>query len=395
MRNRVVALVIVVVLVGVGFVVRSLVWGDGGGLLGDGEATASDAVVVPLTCADEIGPYCRDVVERFARTEPSVDGRPIRVELTQKDSAVAAEAIVEQRERPLAWIPASSAWVDEVNARYRARNGTDVFLKSGEYQVLPVAESPMVMLVQADRLPTLQRSCGATITWQCVHAAVTAAGGWRSLGGDPAWGLVKFKHANPIQVNSGLLSLVLMSYGYYGDLADLTPAQIADPGLRRFVDDIEASVDSFPRSPTDFDLNLVSFGASNYDIAATYEFTAVKAIENAPGRGFELALVYPPQINRSDFPFAIAVTDDTTAVDKDAALALRDFFLSEEMQRVALGFGLRPANPDVPIAGGDNPLTRHTDAGVQVKIPPSREADFPSFETVQALRQLWLQEVNR
>lgn len=392
------ALVVAVVLVGVAFLVRALVWGDGGGLggiFGGEAATASDAVVVPAICADEIGPYCKEVVDHFAATKPSVDGRPIRVELTQMDSAAAAEAIVERRSRPLAWIPASSAWVDEVNARYRARNGTDVFLKSGEYQVLPVAESPMVLLVQADREPVLAAHCGGTITWQCVHAAVTNPGGWRTLGGDPAWGLVKFKHANPIEVNSGLLSLVLMSYGYYGDIADLTPAQIADPGLRKFLDGIEASVDSFPRSPADFDLNLVSFGASNYDVAATYEFTAVKAIENAPGRGFKLALVYPPQINRSDFPFAIAVTEDTSAVDKDAALALRDFFLSEDVQHLALASGLRPANPDVAIAGTDNPLTAHAADGVQVRIPPAREADFPSFETVQALRQLWLQEVNR
>lgn len=389
------ALVVAVVLVGAAFVVRGLVWGGRGNLFGGDAATASDAVVVPLVCADEIGAFCRDVVDHFAATKPTVDDRPIRVELTQMDSAAAAEAIVERRSRPLAWIPASSAWVDEVNTRYRARNGTDVFLKSGEYQVLPVAESPMVLLVQADRKPALEAHCGGTITWQCLHTAVTDPGGWHSIGGDPTWGLVKFKHANPIQVNSGMLSLVLMAYGYYGDIADLTPAQVADPGLRDFVTDIEASVDSFPRSPADFDLNLVSFGASNYDVAATYEFTAVKAIANAPGRGFELALVYPPQINRSDFPFAIAVTDDSSAVDKDAALALRDFFLSEEMQRRALDSGLRPANPDVPIAGGDNPLAAHTADGVQVRIPPSREADFPSFETVQALRQLWLQEVNR
>lgn len=392
------ALVVVVVLVGVAFVVRALVWGGGGGLagiFGDDEATASDAVAVPVVCADEIGPFCRDVVDRFGATKPSVDGRPIHVELTQMDSAAAAEAIVERRSRPLVWIPASSAWVDEANSRYRARNGSDVFLKSGEYQVLPVAESPMVLLVQADREPVLRRHCGGTITWQCVHDAVTNPGGWRALGGDPGWGLVKFKHANPIEVNSGLLSLVLMSYGYYGDIADLTPAQVADPGLRKFLGDIEASVDSFPRTPGDFDLNLVSFGASNYDVAATYEFTAVKAIQNAPGRGFGLTLVYPPQINRSDFPFAIAVTDETSAVDKDAALALRDYFLSPEIQGLALASGLRPANPDVAIAGSDNPLTRHTSDGVQVRIPPASEADFPSFETVQSLRQLWLQEVNR
>lgn len=395
MRNRLTALAVAAVLVGAAFLVRGLVWGDSGGPFGDDTATASDAVAVPLVCADEIGEFCKDVVDHFTATKPSVDGRPIHVEVSQMDSAAAAEAIVERRTRPLAWIPASSAWVDEVNSRYRARNGSDIFLKSGEYQVLPVAESPMVLLVQADRAPVLEAHCGGTITWQCLHAAVTNAGGWRSLGGDPGWGLVKFKHANPIQVNSGLLSLVLMAYGYYGDLADLTPAQIADPGLRSFVTDIEASVDSFPRSPADFDLNLVSFGASNYDVATTYEFTAIKAIQNAPGRGFALALVYPPQISRSDFPFAIAVTDDTSAEDKDAALALRDYFLSEEMQQLALAAGLRPANPDVPIAGGDNPLATHTGDGVQVRLPPSREADFPSFETVQALRQLWLQEVNR
>jgi len=395
MRKRLLSILAVAALIGLAFVVRSLVWGDGGGpLSGSTSASAGDPITVPMVCAEEIGTFCREAVDRFNASKPEVDDRAVKVDLTLMDSSLAAEAIVEQRIDPLVWIPASTAWVDQVNDRYRARNGTDVFLKSGEYQVLPVAESPTVLLVQSDRLPALQASCGGTVTWQCIHDAVTNPGGWKALGGDPTWGLVKFKHANPITTNSGLLALVLMGYGYAGT-PELTPAQVADPGLRRFVEGIESSVDSFPRSTSDFDLNLVSFGASNYDVAATYESTAVKAIENAPGRGFHLSLVYPPDINRSDFPFAISVTDHSTAEDKDAALMLRSWFLSPDIQNLALEGGLRPANPDVPIAGGDNPLTRHTGDGVAVRIPPNRKADFPSYETVQALRQLWLQEVNR
>ena len=34
--------------------------------------------------------------------------------------------------------------------------------------------------------------------------------------------------------------------------------------------------------------------------------------------------MYPPQINRSDFPFAIAVTDETSAVDKDAVTTVQE-----------------------------------------------------------------------
>ena len=98
----------------------------------------------------------------------------------------------------------------------------------------------------------------------------------------------------------------------------------------------------------------------------------------------------------SDFPFAVRVTKDSSAVEKDAAVMLRDFMFAKANQQRALALGLRPANPDVAVVNsGDNPLTQHTADGIQLTIARSDIADFPSIETVTALQQFWEQEVRR
>lgn len=388
--KRFLALLVAGGLVAAAFGVRHILFADT-----KGSAREAGAVTVPVVCASEIQEYCAASFKAFQASRPDVEGRPVRVRATYLDSAAAEDEIVNQRIKPLAWIPASTAWVDRANVQYRARNGVDVFLKSGEYQMLPVALSPTVWVIWADRAAVLLKDCTDTITWQCIERAAANPGGWRALGGNPEWGLVKFGHANPVTTNSGLLALILMSYGYYNRNTGLTPADVTEAGYQQFVLAIERSVPSFSPTSGDFARDLIIYGP-RYDIASTYEFVAATQVDNAKGRGGTLAVFYPPVNAWSDFPFAVLVTKDSGAIEKDAAVKLRDFMFAKANQRRALALGLRPANPDVPVVNsGDNPLTQHTADGIQLTIARNDIADFPSIETVTALQQFWEQEVRR
>jgi hypothetical protein len=385
--KRLLALVAVAAMVGAGFVVRSLfdTAGDGPG---------STPVAVPMLCAEEIAKFCDETVAAFAETDPKVDGRPVRVELTSLDSVTAAKRIADGTENPLVWIPASTAWIDEVNAASRTDGGGDIFYETGEYQALPIAESPTVLVGPRERIDVLTARCGGALTWPCIRDATIENGGWTTIGGNPAWGLVKVGYANPTTTNTGLLALILMSYGYWDRPTGLTPAEIADPGYVQFVRDIGVSVTAFADSSPDYARDIVNRCPSFYDIALTYESVAATSVRNAVGRGCDLAIAYPTINVKSDFPFAIAVTDDTTAEQKDAAVALRDFFYAPESQERALALGLRPANPDVPIVGTTgNPLADNQAAGIELVLPRSEVADFPDFDTTAAMLQTWRQKV--
>lgn len=420
MVKRVLALLVVAALVGGALWVRNVL-GDGDGLAGALGGEEGDAVEIDVVCDEEIAGFCDEAVASFLSESPEVEGGAVDVNLEFMPSAEAQVAIAEGTIDPLVWIPSSTAWVDQANTAHRAATGSDLYLKSGQYQILSIAQSPMVFVVQSDRAAVLSEFCGGDPDWQCIYDAANDARGWVGLGGDAAWGLVKFKHASPLTTNSGLLSLALMFYGYHGKQVDLTPADVVDPGARDFVLELEATIDTFPKSPSQFDQNLVTLGGSNYDIASTYEYTAAEAARNAPGKGFDLDVLYPPVTITSDFPYAIRVDRSSTAVEKDAALVLRDHFYGDEVQRSALRYGLRPANPDVPIAdpavlavAGDgaapgectvgeaaegtdpeNLLVSQVCNGVRLRIPRTETADFPSAETVAELQRLWRQEVNR
>ena len=382
--KRFLALLAALAVIAGGVAFRLLVW----------DSPGKDPIRFQVVCANEIGEFCVSSIEGFAATDPAVDGRPVQVELTSGDSVETAAEIVDQTIRPLVWIPASMAYVDEANAQYADRNSAQLFFESGEYQVLPIAISPTVFVMPSDRAGVLRTHCGGTIDWDCIHAAVTGPG-WREItGADPNWGLVKFGYADPTTTDTGLGSLILQTYGYYRRPNDLTPADVTDPAYVDWVRGIAASVTSFAQTNDIWVRDLVIFCPGAYDIATTYEFVAATSIDNAAGRGCDLEVIYPEINNRSDFPFAILVTPDSTAEDKDAALALRNYMYGAENQAKALDFGLRPANPDVAVIGTTaNPLADHVSDGISLEIPRSAIADHPSFETLTNLLLTWKQKV--
>ena len=116
-----------------------------------------------------------------------------------------------------------------------------------------------------------------------------------------------------------------------------------------------------------------------FDTVAIYESLATEQIKNAEGRWGKLHVYYPSVNIWSDHPYAILVSDETSAEMKDAALAFEDYLYSPAVQQTALRFGLRPANPDVPILtnDADNPFNKYKDYGFEAAIGRCAGNGFP------------------
>lgn len=385
-------------------------------ITGSDEAKASDEITLNVLCADEIESFCQEVVDSFVATKPTVNGQRVTIELSAMDSESAADMIADREISPLVWIPASSAWTLRVNQARRAENLPDAYLTSGPYQILPVAESPTVFVGPRPRVALLQTQCGGRLTWPCIRSATITAGGWSALGGDPGWGLVKVGYANPLRTNTGLLALILMTYGYYDRPYGLNAGDITNTTYVDFVRDIGRSVTTFADSSAEWARGIVTRCPSFFDVALAYESVAATSIANARGRGCDLLVEYPAINVNSDFPFAIAMDDPPApngpngprgpsgpsdkvrllalAVQRDAAVALRDHFYSPPSQKQALAHGLRPANPDVPIVGTkQNPLAENEANGIELVLPRAEIADFPSADVTTAMLATWKQKV--
>src|SRR5262249_34251836 len=95
----------------------------------------------------------------------------------------------------------------------------------------------------------------------------------------------------------------------------------------------------------------------------------------------------------SDNPALVLQGPWVTEPQKSAARAFVGYLSSRPVQELAITFGFRPADPNVPIKTSDppNPFPRLADRGIKLDTPPL--AAPPSGEVVRTLRQMWTRTV--
>jgi len=350
---------------------------------------------IQVVYATEEGEWMRAVAERFNQEEHVLNGQRIVVELSPMDSGEALIQITKGTIQPTAWSPASMLWVNTLNDLWRTDHGTDLIMRVGQYQATPVALSLMVFVMWEDRAQVFTRHVGGEPDWSSIQQAVVAAEGWKTLGGDPNWGHVKFGQTDPVLSNSGLVAATLATYDHLGKTRGLTTADIMDSGYRTWIYSLWSSVvGGYDRTSADLMNHMILYGPSTYDIIMVYENLAASQLKNARGRWASDLHIYYPQLNLwNDHPFCVLLADWSSADQKDAALAFQKFLLGEEIQRQALHYGFRPANVDVPVINDDpeNPFNQYQDLGLLVKIPRINLVEVPSAEVIRELQTMFNQ----
>ena len=99
-----------------------------------------------------------------------------------------------------------------------------------------------------------------------------------------------------------------------------------------------------------------------------------------------LQVYYPDYVTWFDFPFTVWVGPETSALEKNAALAFQRFLFSAEQQQKALSYGLRPANPDVAVdAIEDSLFVKWQEQGVQDVVPRTTAMRSPDRDVLLTL----------
>ena len=252
-------IVVALVIVGVALTVRGLGPGTGGGTpsTGGGETITverPDAITVRVLTALPVEAWVRSAAAAYNATAPTLDGVPITVEIIAMDGLTAlgrwdrnafgalegdrtSEGHPEDLDEatrtalddfPTAWIPDSRYLVELANASYKERLGRDVFLTDGEYRARPIATSLFTWGLYQSRADVLEEKFGE-ISWNTIHDAAIAKGGWPELGGDPGWGFFKLVVPNPNKNVGGLHAMIAAAGEYYGrpdiSVADVTDAE--------------------------------------------------------------------------------------------------------------------------------------------------------------------------
>jgi hypothetical protein len=210
------------------------------------------------------------------------------------------------------------------------------------------------------------------------------------VGGDANWGYPKFTIADPNSATSGLISLVQASYFYHKKVRDLTSADILDPGYQAWLKDIMNTVVDFGTGTSANIVNeIILFGPSRTDAALVEESSYIQSIQHAQNRWGKLDIFYPSVVLWLDYPYAIYVSEQSTALQKDAALAFQKFLVAEPQQQAALKLGFRPGNPDIVVTGPDSPFTQLESSGIHVQLPRGTAARVPDRSVWITLQQFF------
>jgi ABC-type Fe3+ transport system substrate-binding protein len=256
----------------------------------------------------------------------------------------------------------------------------------------------MVFVVWESRARALAGDA-TTLSWTRLQTVARSPRGWTEVGGERAWGGLKFGHTDPTRSHAGLNALVLMAYGWRGTSRSLTPADVTGAGFEGFVRTLEAADPAGDRgtgSSGEFAQTIALQGPGRYDAAMVYESQAIASFDVARGRWGESLRVYYPRVNVwADHPRCLLDGAHLTPAQRDAARRLADHLLGATAQAAAVRRGFRPADPAVPVATGDadNPFVKYRDQGVRVAI--GRVAPAPSLDAVDAVLAAWRRATGR
>lgn len=340
---------------------------------------------VQIVAALPVADWVQEAARQFNEEQHTLDGHPIHVTVTPMDGLVAKGRYEKDEMDPLptAWIPDSRYLVELVNVVYKERLGRDVFLTDGEYRARPLATSLLTWGIYDSRADVLEQKSG-DISWQTIHDAAIAPGGWAELGGQNDWGYFKLAIPSPRKNVSGLQAMVAAAGEYFGK-TNIGVDDVTDPGFQEWLGEIMSSMSDLSGG-TYTAADLALFGYTTGDAGLLLESDLLVNMQGLQTRWAEpMRIVYPEYVTWFDFPFTVWMGPETTALEKNAALEFEEFLLSEEVQRKALAYGLRPANPSVPVTGEGSLFDQWAEQGVLVVVPRTTAMRYPDRDVLQAL----------
>lgn len=352
-------------------------------------APPSPILVTVLYSTEKEG-WLSEVVPEFEKSPRyRVNGYPVRLEMKQMGSREMILDVLDGKEQPVLISPASSLQVSILESQSASKFGQPLVNSSA---CQPVVNTPLVVVAWRERAEILWGDTPPARMWQQLHDVLIDPQGWTAYG-HPDWGYVKFGHTDPLKSNSGLMTILLMTYGYFDKTRDLTSADIlSDPGYQAWFTQMEATVSNFGDSTGTYMKEIVAFGPSVHDIVTVYEATAIEHAENAVGRYGELRIYYPPATVMSDHPFCVLDADWVSPEQIQAAQMFITYLQTEPVQELALlKYGFRPANAAVPLGQPGSPFERYAANGLQVDLPP--EVEVPPGGVLDTLLDFWSRNV--
>jgi ABC-type Fe3+ transport system substrate-binding protein len=193
------------------------------------------------------------------------------------------------------------------------------------------------------------------------------------------------------------MTILLMTYDYFGKTSGLTSADILDNAdYQKWFLETEATIPEFAESTGPLMQKMIVYGPSTYDAITVYEATAIQQAENAVGRYGDLRVYYPPAMVWSDHPFCILNADWVTPQKASAARLFMDFLVSKPIQELALTkYGFRPVDPSIDLNQQSSPFTWYAGNGFKSDLSSLPTVAVPKGDVLNTLLDFWSRNIQR
>jgi Ca-activated chloride channel family protein len=343
------------------------------------------AVVVEIHSSNTKEDWMNQVVASFNAGDHTVNGKPIAVTVAHVGSGSSMDDILDGTIQPIVWSPGSDLWVTRINQLWQDRNGKALINQACQATLrLPLAIAMWQPMAEALGWPD------ASIGWDDLAQLSTNPDGWADYG-HPEWGEFKFGHPHPEHSNSGMLSMVAEVYSAAGLVANLTVDAVKSPTVVHDVGAVEQRVFHYGRTDTDILLRMTQRGPQYLHAVTSYEANVIKwNRDHRDELRFPLVAIYPDDGTFwVENPYCILdgaawVSDE----QEQAATMFRDYLLAPDQQVLAIDWGLRPANLDVPLHA---PIDLAHGAVPTISIDQVPHLEYPSDEVVGHILDVWHQ----
>ncbi len=347
-----------------------------------------DAVRVLVQSANTKELWMQEMAERFNASNPQLEnGRGVFVNVEHTGSTF------DQDLQPVMWSPANPTWVEQINQEWRDLNN-NVSLITGNCPgtiSMPIGIAMWQPMAEALGWPD------ESIAWADIVALATDSTGWASLGLDQ-WGEFKYGHGHPAYSNSGRLSVVAEIYAALDKTEGLTLDDVWSDAAKDAVSAVETAVFHYGKIDTDLLDKMVIRGPNYLHAVTNYEGNVIRWNQEYGPEGtdqlrFPLVLIYPSDGTFwMDHPLCILDGAEWVTEDQIAGAKLfRDFLLEAEQQTETPKYGIRPADPNVPLDGEGSLLTLANGVNPSITVDDVPKLPEPGPDVTQAVIEMWYQ----
>jgi len=346
----------------------------GGGGSGSG-GPPSNALGISIAYSPEKEKWLTERIATFNSQKVKAGDKPIFVTGVNKSSGAARTEIKNGTLKTTVWSPSASTWLEVL----RQETGNQGVSVSSEPLVLtPVVIGMWKPMAEALGWP------GKPIGWSDMLGLIKDPQGWGKFG-HPEWGRFSWGHTDPEISTSALSTLIAEFYAATGKQQGLTAADVQSDTSQQFVRDLGQGIKHYGYNTLIFSQNMKKFGMSYISAFPMEEITLIDFNKVDPP-ATPLVAIYPKEGTFwHDDPYIVMAT--ATAEEQQAAKAFYDFLLTDESQRMAMGYGFRPANVNVPLADPISPAYGVQTQGVQTIL------EVPKADVIVAVKNSWA--VNR